>query len=159
MKQILGIKKLRLCKDRKMGTDIHTSSEIMSGHLLLFQVVRQRTIRIPVFVKVYRSCFEHYAIVYKDQKYSNLSTYINLKNCIVMCNENCKTQLRVVPHNFDGTVIVFDTQDKATVSSWKCAFEDSDCSSSTTQCISPTLSPIITRSPILPTLEEAIEEE
>uniref|UniRef100_A0A8W8KLE6 Uncharacterized protein n=1 Tax=Magallana gigas TaxID=29159 RepID=A0A8W8KLE6_MAGGI len=54
--------------------------EVKSGNLFLIQSHQGKCVRIPVHVRVYQSCFEHYAIVNRDGKFANKGIFVNLKN-------------------------------------------------------------------------------
>ena len=136
--------------------------EIKSGKLLLLHRVGQRTGWLPVYVRVYRNAFEHFAVVSKDQAVSAHSTYVNLRaaGCGAPCDS--ATQFRVVVNNYEGTVISFDAGDKDTVAEWAEAFANATPPGSPTLQggVSPGLSPAIPRgSPLMPTLTELDEEE
>lgn len=136
-------------------------SEIKCGRLCLLQKHKGRSVRIQVFVRVYRSCFEHYLVLYRDQKYSLQSGYISLKNCLVDVTEDGKvTQIRVTLNDFEGTGVQFETSSRQEADDWFQALQPQLLSSSPSSKIpmSPNLSPVIPRSPLMPTLTEETEE-
>lgn len=134
--------------------------EIKAGKLLLLHRLGQRAVKLPVHVRVYRNCFEHFAVVSKDQTMSANPTYVNLRTSYCVQSQDSVTQFEVVQNNFEGTVIRFDTSDKDSVSEWMEAFQCSSPPASPTQGgMSPALSPAIPRSPVMPTLPEIDEEE
>ena len=150
---------------------------------------KKRVSRYPVHVKVYRSCFGHYAVVTASLRAP--ATYLNLRTC------NCRpcvsssssssssgpsspstfpssssseqtsdsssrtTMFRVELGGGEGQVIYFEVSCKdkpaAEVEEWIRAFQGVVPPSPGT--ISPSLSPIIPRNPIMPTLQESLEEE
>nr|KAG5707819.1 hypothetical protein BaRGS_015979 [Batillaria attramentaria] len=135
--------------------------EIKAGKLMLLHRMGQRTTRLPVYVRVYRNAFEHFAVVSKDQVVSTNSTYVNLRTSYCVASTDSLTQFEVVQNNFEGTVIRFDTGDKDSVADWVEAFQCASPPGSPTAQggMSPTLSPAIPRSPVMPTLPEIDEEE
>lgn len=141
---------------KSSGLEKDEKYEIKSGKLLLFHRIGQRSAWLPVYVRVYRNAFEHFAVVSKDQAISANSTYVNLKAS--GCGEpggSGVTQFKVILNNYEGTVITFDAGDKDTVSDWVDAFASNSPPSSPCRSVSPT----IPRSPVLPTLPELDEEE
>ncbi|KAL8617401.1 hypothetical protein ACOMHN_035893 [Nucella lapillus] len=134
--------------------------EIKSGKLLLLHKMGQRSSWFPVHVRVYRNAFEHFAVVSKDQAISANSTYVNLRAATCSSPENTEKHFNVVQNNYEGTVISFDAGDKESVKDWVEAFTCATPPGSPTQGgMSPTLSPAIPRSPVMPTLPELDEEE
>lgn len=138
-----------------------SSSQIKCGCLCLLKEHKGKKMRIPVFVRVYRSCFEHYAVLYKDQKYSLQSGYISLKNCIASSVTGGKdNQIRVTLNDFEGTGVEFECSSKREAEDWLDALQPQILSSSPTlSAISPSLSPVIPRSPLMPTLAEEEESD
>ncbi|KAK7097466.1 uncharacterized protein [Littorina saxatilis] len=134
--------------------------EIKSGQLLLQHRIGKRMAWLPVFVRVYRNAFEHFAVISKDQVISSNSTYVNLRSSHSAVPGETLTQFKVVQNNYEGTVINFDASNKDDVHEWVDAFmcATPPCSP-TTGGMSPTLSPAIPRSPVMPTLSELDEEE
>lgn len=147
--------------------------------------------KYPVQVKVYRSCFGHYAVVTSNLRAP--ATYLNLRTC------NCRPcfptsgsassssspsssspssssptkgspspptssssarSFRVELGGGEGQVIYFEVsgKDSEGVDSWLRALQ-SVSAPPAPGTISPSLSPVIPRSPIMPTLQESIEEE
>ena len=137
-----------------------SSSQIKCGRLCLIQEHKGKKMKIQVFVRVYRSCFEHYAVLYKDQKLSLQSGFISLKNCIASKCTGKDNQIRVTLNDFEGTGVVFESYNKAETEDWLEALQPMCLSSSPTlSSISPSLSPVIPRSPLMPTLAEEEESD
>ncbi|XP_076468481.1 uncharacterized protein LOC143299197 [Babylonia areolata] len=136
--------------------------QVKSGRLLLQHRLGSRTTWLPVFVRVYRNAFEHFAVVSRDQSISLHSTYVNLKTstCTACEGDSANTKFLVVQNNAEGTVISFDARDKDVVSEWVEAFTSATPPCSPTQGgVSSKLCPAIPRSPLMPPLTEADEEE
>lgn len=134
--------------------------EIKSGRLCLVQHHKGRKMKIQVFVRVYRSSFEHYVVIYKDQKYSLQSGYISLKNCIVDRASEKEHQVRVTLNDYEGTGVTFESNTRSEADEWHDALQPQILSSSpTSSAISPSLSPVIPRSPLMPTLAEEEESD
>lgn len=147
-----------ICNRNMPQTD--SSSEIKCGRLCLIQEHKGKKMRINMFVRVYRSCFEHYAVLYRDQKFSLQSGFIGLKNCTVSICTGKDNQIRVTLNDFEGTGVVFESQSKREVEEWVEALQPQILSSSPTlSSISPSLSPVIPRSPLMPTLAEEEESD
>ena len=134
--------------------------EVKSGRLCLLQSHGGKIRKAPVFVRVYRSCFEQYAVLYKDHKYSMQTGYVNLKHCSVTISEDKKSRFKVILNDFEGSVITFEAETGCEAISWVDALQTQLASSSPPKSsISPTLSPVIPRSPLMPTLLEGDEDE
>ena len=134
--------------------------ETHCGRLCLVQKYKGRTLRMQVFVRVYRSSYEHYAVLYKDQKYSSQSGYINLKNCSISRCTDKDNQLRVTLNDIEGTGVVFESNTHKEAEQWAEALQPHIISTSPPKgSITPNLSPVIPRSPLMPTLTEEIDEE
>lgn len=147
-----------MCKENLPQND--SSSEIKCGRLCVIQEHKGRKMKVHVFVRVYRSCFEHYAVLYKDQKYSLQSGFINLKNCTASLSTGKENQIRVTLNDFEGTGVVFESHSNLEAEDWLDALQPQILSSSPTlSSISPNLSPVIPRSPLMPTLAEEEESD
>ena len=94
--------------------------EVKGGHLLMVQRFNNRTFTTPVFVRVYRSRFEHYAVIVKDQKFSNSSVYMSLKHCQVTRNNT--NEITIVADNVEGNKVTFEIRSKLEEEEWMCAF-------------------------------------
>ncbi|KAH3829942.1 hypothetical protein DPMN_103173 [Dreissena polymorpha] len=135
-------------------------SEIKSGRLCVIQEANGRKMKVQVFVRVYRSCFEHYVVMFKDSKLSLQCGFINLKNCVITKCTGKDTQFRVTLNDFEGTGVVFETSNRKETDEWQEVLQPVIISSSPTlSSISPNLSPVIPRSPLMPTVTEESDEE
>lgn len=170
-------------------------TELRAGDLYLVSpdtTCKRRAARYPVHVKVYRSCFGHYAVVTASLRAP--ATYLNLRTCNARvchastdCNSALKernvrsdisqensakkshatqeapsktTRFRVELGGGEGQVIYFEVsgrEEEGAVEEWVRAFQG--VVAPTPGTISPTLSPVIPRNPIMPTLQESLEEE
>lgn len=134
--------------------------EIKSGRLCIVQMHKGKKMKVQVFVRVYRSSFEHYAVLYKDQKYSQSSGYISLKNCKVSKDTAKEHQVRVTLNDYEGTGVTFESNSANEAAQWLDALQPQIASSSPPLCsMSPSLSPVIPRSPLMPTLAEEEESD
>ena len=158
MRHLLSLHNCRVPEESPM-TSSRDGQEVHSGPMCLIQSLGNKTRRIPVHVKVYRNCFEHYAVISKDHVFCNRCTFVSLKHCFVMPSERSCTELRIVSNDFEGNAIVLDAESEETVSDWVEALQSDSPPSSPRRMSSPSLSPVIPRSPILQTLEESDEGE
>lgn len=134
--------------------------ETKSGRLCLLQNHGGKVRKAPVFVRVYKSCFEQYAVLYRDHRYSIQTGYVNLKNCSVNIVDDRKTRFKVILNDFEGSGITFEAESGAEAVSWMDALQPHIASSSPPKSsISPSLSPVIPRSPLMPTLQEEGDED
>ncbi|XP_041360151.1 uncharacterized protein LOC121376372 [Gigantopelta aegis] len=158
MRHLLSLHNCRLPEESSVQSS-REGQEVHSGPMRLLQSVGSKTRRIPVHVKVYRNCFEHYAVISKDQIFCNRCTFVSLKHCFVMPGERSLTELKIVSNDFEGNAIVLEAENEETMSSWFDALQSDSPPSSPRRMSSPNLSPVIPRSPILQTLEESDEGE
>lgn len=136
------------------------NSEVKSGSLCLIQQYGGKTRKAHVFVRVYRSSFEHYAVICKDQKFSAQSEYMSLKNCTVSKCEHNDNQLRVTLNNFEGNGLIFECRTKLEVQDWIDALQPNRIPTPhTNRSISPLPLPTIPRTLLMPSLEEESESE
>lgn len=143
-------------------------TEVLAGDLYLVSpggTCKKRASRYPVSVKVYRSCFGHYAVLSTSLRAP--ATYLNLRTCSArQClppadsTDSRVGRFRVELGGGEGQVIYFETnprEQRVTPEEWVKAFQGTVTPSPGT--ISPSLSPVIPRSPIMPTLQESLEED
>ncbi|KAL8568984.1 hypothetical protein ACOMHN_038508 [Nucella lapillus] len=151
--------------------DPERSTEVLSGDLYLITTTtttttsstcKARAVRCPVHVHIYRSCFGHYAVVSANLR--TPASFLNLRSCNArMCaasSDSRGRRFRVELGCGEGQVIYFEVSPRDCVSAeeWVRAFQGPGVPHSPGN-ISPSLSPIIPRNPIMPTLQESIEEE
>lgn len=129
--------------------------EVKSGSLHMIQVCCGRSVKIPVFVRVYQNCFEHYAIINRDQKYTNSAVYVSLKHCKVFRGDN-EGEFKVVPEDIEGNNLTFLVSRKQDMNDWISALQPVITSGSPPK---GSVSPNLRRTPLMPTLQESIEEE
>lgn len=157
MKMILGMKQACVCQ----GVPIKRKDdglEVKSGNLFLIQSHQGKCVRIPVHVRVYQSCFEHYAIVNRDGKFANKGIFVNLKNSTVLRSETSNSEFLMVPDNVEGTSYTFQAPGPTEAADWADVLRPSVSQGSPTHGHpSPSVSPVIPRMPLMPTLAE--EEE
>ena len=114
---VLSVRKI----DNNGNTQTHVEGlEVKGGNLLMVQRFNNRTFTTPVFVRVYRSRFEHYAVIVKDKKFTNSSVYMSLKHCQVT-KSNTK-EITIVADNVEGNKVSFEVRNKIEVEEWLCAF-------------------------------------
>jgi len=94
--------------------------EVKGGLLLMVQRFNNRTFTTPVYVRVYRGRYEHYAVIVKDQKFTNSSVYMSLKHCQVTRNDT--KEITIVADNGEGSKVTFEVRNKIEVEEWMCAF-------------------------------------
>ncbi|KAK3597463.1 hypothetical protein CHS0354_041879 [Potamilus streckersoni] len=119
-----------------------------------------KTKKADVFVRVYRSSFERYAVIYKDQIFSAQSGYLSLKNCTVCQCEHKDNQLRVTLNNFEGNCLIFECRTKLEVQDWIDALQPNSLPTPhPNRSISPSHLPPIPRTLLMPSLAEESESE
>ena len=146
------------CNGNSTGTD---GQEIKCGRLCLVRKIGKHIRKVPVFVIVYKTGLEHYAVLYRDQTYSLSTGYMNLKNCSVAISEDNNAQFKVTLKDSEGIVLSFDANSTLEASDWVDALQPQISSSSMTTnfLLLPVLAPKIPKSPSLPTLQESDEDE
>ncbi|KAL3878840.1 hypothetical protein ACJMK2_031168 [Sinanodonta woodiana] len=134
------------------------NSEVKSGSLCLIQQCGWITRKAHVFVRVYRSSCQHYAVIYKDQKFSAQSGYMSLKNSTVCKCEHNDNQLRVTLNNFEGNGLIFECRTKLEVQDWIDALQPNTLHTPHPNR-STSLLPTIPRTLLIPSLTEESESE
>ncbi|KAH3829944.1 hypothetical protein DPMN_103176 [Dreissena polymorpha] len=99
------------------------NEEIKRGKLCIIQERRGEQNRLPVFVCVYRSFFDHYVIIYKDSKYSSKTGYINLRQCLICVCTGKGTQVRISSNSFDDGSCVFEFSNRDEADEWQMALQ------------------------------------
>ncbi|KAK3597455.1 hypothetical protein CHS0354_041869 [Potamilus streckersoni] len=136
-------------------TDLRNGSEEKSGLLHMIQVCGGKNRKTPVFVRVYRSSFEHYAVIYKDPNFFFQTGYIRLKNCKVCNYENTENKFSVTLNNYEGNALTFECRTKQESQAWICALQKNTVSVSTAKSGVPVGQSVhIPKSPPMPTLNE-----
>lgn len=157
MKMVLGMQKSCCSENVPIGGKKVEGLEVKCGSLYMIQLCGSKLMNIPVFVRVYRNCFEHYAIINRDQKYTNSAVYISLKHCKVYRSDSDNdNEFKLVPEDIEGTNWTFQASRKQDVNGWISALQPSISSGSPPK---GSLSPSVRRSLLMPTLQESIEEE
>ncbi|KAL3879089.1 hypothetical protein ACJMK2_031403 [Sinanodonta woodiana] len=136
-------------------TDVTAGLEEKSGLLHMVQFCGGKDRKTPVFVRVYRSSFEHYAVIYKDPNFFFQTGYISLKNCSVGKYENTENKFSLTSNNYEGHALTFECRSKQESQSWICALQKNTGSVSTAKSGVPFgLSLHIPKSPPMATLME-----
>ncbi|CAG2236319.1 unnamed protein product [Mytilus edulis] len=91
-------------------------SEIKSGRLHMVHTYNNTALTVPVLLRVYKTRFEHYAIVHKDQLFTNSGLYLSLKNCQVSRGDT--NEIRIVPNSIDGGKVTFVANSKSDAEEW-----------------------------------------
>lgn len=90
--------------------------EIKSGRLYMIQINNNQTLTVPVFMRVYRNRFEHYAVVSRDQHSTNHSVYLRLRHCQIQKSDS--NEIKVMPDNIEGNKLTFIVRNKSEVDDW-----------------------------------------
>ncbi|VDI02932.1 Hypothetical predicted protein [Mytilus galloprovincialis] len=98
-------------------------SEIKSGRLHMVQTFNNKVLTVPVFLRVYKTRFEHYAIVHKDQLFTNSGLYLSLKNCQISKGES--NEIKIVPNSIDGGKVTFVANSKSDGEEWMTSLQSS----------------------------------
>ncbi|CAG5116884.1 unnamed protein product [Candidula unifasciata] len=128
------------------------------------------TLKVSVFVRVYRCNSEHFAIITRDPIYTSKPTYINMRHSRVIPG-HCLGRFIVAGHCDSGNVIEFEVPELSSLEQWLDAFQvyttavspsrtlsGSSSGSGSGGMVSPNTPPI-PRSPVLPTLAETDEDD
>ena len=160
MKHILNnsVSGMKDCNGNSTNTD---GQEIKCGRLSMVRKIGKHIRKVPVFVRVYKTGLEHYAVLYRDQTYGLSTGYMNLKNCSVENSQDNNAQLKVTLKDSEGIVLSFDANSTLEASDWIDALRPQTSSSSmtTNSLLLPVLAPKIPKSPSMPTLQESDEDE
>lgn len=111
--------------DRTLPQQLPTGCEAMWGRLTL--IGRPPGYRDQwVYVKVYRTSLEHFAVVYPDKLIAKPMGCLNLKHSRVEPLANCERSFRVVQRSIDGGTVEFRSESNASLTRWLSALE-ADC--------------------------------
>lgn len=130
--------------------------EVKSGQLYMLQEQNNKMRKVPVFVRVYRNRFEHYAVIFRNQTFTNNSIYVSLKNCVVRRCETKDNGIIVSPDNMEGTKMTFEIKESSDMEDWISAFH-SNITQRPGKSMRQLASPVIPKTPLMPCLQE--EEE
>ncbi|CAH1778078.1 unnamed protein product [Owenia fusiformis] len=133
----------------------HESIEKKSGRLYMHLKLNDRERKLRVYVKVYSSNFDHYAIVNQDKRFGGQTSYINLKNYNVERLDNKDNTFQLVSTRPDGATVVLSCTNSCDLDSWVQTLKSDDFM----RTRAGSRSPVIPRSPVMPTLEEDTEED
>ncbi|KAK3088601.1 hypothetical protein FSP39_021175 [Pinctada imbricata] len=158
MKMVLGLQQQCGCGGVPARDGRVEGLETKSGILHLVQNKDHKVRKVSMYVRVYQNCFEHYMLIFKDQKYTNQAVFVNLKNSLVKKSGDQDNEFDVIPDNIDGSVFTFHTNSDKELESWLSVLQSVSQSPGSKGCISPTLSPVIPRAPLMPPLTEEDEE-
>ena len=137
-------------------------AEVMSGRLKMIQTSNAGMHRkvIGVYVRVYTSNFEHYAVIYNDHKHCGKGVHVGLKHSAVTKSDSNESEFRVILDNSEGTGIVFQANSSCEVDEWVSVLQSSVIPGSPPKMCTPlSMSPAIPRPPLLPTLSEEDEDD
>ena len=88
----------------------------------------QRTVKVPVYIRIYKNRYEHFALIYKDSKFTNNAVFINLKHCLIhIVTDNT---IEIVANNADGNKVRFSMTDNFETDDWIHAFSSNNGASS-----------------------------
>ena len=131
--------------------------EIKSGGLLMDQNLNGRMHQVPVFVRVYKTLFDHYVIVYRNEKIPSTAVHVSLKSSQVYKGD--RNNIHVIPDNVEGTKLTFYVKTEADVVGWITALTPT-CTVINESCVqsfTPPSSPVIPKSPSMPPVPESEE--
>jgi len=129
--------------------------EIKSGDMWMVQICNDWVRKIPVFVRVYKTLFEHYAIVYKNENISTSAVYVSLKHSQVHKGDG--KDIMIIPDNVEGTNLTLEVTTHVEVDDWVSALTPTVVCEISSQSFTPPSSPLIPKSPTMPPLPEVDE--
>lgn len=126
--------------------------EVKSGGLHMVQCCSGHLVKLPVLVQVYKNCFEHYAVIYRDAKYTSSAVYLSLKNCKVYKSDNDNNEIMLVQNDIDGSSLTLQVSSKKDVNDWISVLQSGTSTKGS-------LSPTFRRAALMPALQESLEED
>lgn len=146
--------------DENMPLTSEQGSAVKCGHLSL---ILGSDKHLPVYVKVYWSGFEPFAVVYRDKKFCNASAFIRVKKCVVTKDTENSQRFVIIPNNSEGCTIVFEAHSERECEEWvrvlaRSVHKNSRCCLAKLSVV-PELVSQIPKSPVMPTLKEHDEDE
>lgn len=146
--------------DENMPTPSEQGSAVKCGQLSL---ILGQDRRLAVYVKVYWSGFEPFAVVYRDKKFCNASAFIRVKKCVVTKDRDIGQRFVIIPNNSEGCTIVFEAQSERECEDWvrvlSRSFQKNSRCCLAKLSVVPELVSQIPKSPVMPTLNEHDEDE
>ncbi|VDI54130.1 Hypothetical predicted protein [Mytilus galloprovincialis] len=112
---------LILCKQAQESSDVRT--ELKKGILNMVQSVNNQQVKVSMVVQVYKTRFEHYAVIHRDIKFTNTAVYMNLKKCQV--RKKGMNEITLIADNIEGNSLTFLARSLAEVESWIGVFKPS----------------------------------
>ncbi|VDI54131.1 Hypothetical predicted protein [Mytilus galloprovincialis] len=112
---------LIMCKQAQESSDVRTA--LKKGTLTMVQSVNNQLVKFPMVVQVYKTRFEHYAVIHRDMKFTNTAVYMNLKKCQV--RKRGTNEITLIADNIEGNSLTFLTRNIAEVESWIGVFKPS----------------------------------
>jgi hypothetical protein len=97
----------------------------------MIQINNNQTLTVPVFMRVYRNRFEHYAVVSRDQHSTNHSVYLRLRHCQIQKSDS--NEIKVIPDNIEGNKLTFIVRNKSEVDDWTHSLSSSTDKSKTSR--------------------------
>lgn len=146
--------------DENMPLPNEQGAPVKCGHLYLIIGPNRQ---LAVFVNVYWSGFEHFAVIYRDKKFCNASAFIRIKRCVVTKDSQKGNRFVIIPNNSEGCTIVFECETEREADEWVKAlsyksYKNNRCCLSKPSIV-PEMTVPIPKSPVLPTLKEYDEDE
>ncbi|CAG2231877.1 unnamed protein product [Mytilus edulis] len=152
MKMVIGMQKSKYSEESSVRQTMK-GLEVKTGSLQMVQCCSGHLVKLPVLVQVYKNCFEHYAVIYRDAKYTSSAVYLSLKNCKVYKSDNDNNEIMLVQNDIDGSSLTLQVSSKKDVNDWISVFQSEN---------PPTAgsgSPSVRRASLMPALHESLEED
>lgn len=135
---------LRLSSDTRDSTD---HGEQKSGVVFL---MTENSRRVPLLAKVYNNRLDHYMLLSSNRQVNPQQKYINLKHSHVDLMDNNIIRITSTK-DIEGQSLQLRIPYEKDIQSWMSALGSE-------RCRTPIGSPIIPRSPLMPTLQESDED-
>ncbi|CAG2242830.1 unnamed protein product [Mytilus edulis] len=109
---------LLLCKQAPENSDVrlHKRKELLT----MVQSVNNQLVKVPMVVQVYKTRFEHYAVIHRDMKFTNTAVYMNLKKCQV--RKKGKNEITLIADNIEvyfPIFVAFAGNGKSVYDAWR----------------------------------------
>ncbi|CAC5390564.1 unnamed protein product [Mytilus coruscus] len=98
-------------------------SEIKNGRLHMVQTYNNKALTVPMFLRIYKTRFEHYAVVHKDQLLTNSGLFLSLRNSQISRGET--NEIKIIPNSIDGGKVTFIANSKSDAEEWIASFQNS----------------------------------
>ncbi|VDI29517.1 Hypothetical predicted protein [Mytilus galloprovincialis] len=152
MKMVIGMQKSKYSEQSSVRQTMK-GLDVKTGSLQMVQSCNGHIVKLPVLVQVYKNCFEHYAVICRDAKYTSSAVYLSLKNSKVYKSDHDNNEIMLVHNDIDGSSLTLQVSSNKDVNDWISVLQ------SESPLMTGSESPSVRRASFMPALHESLQEE